>query len=1477
MSGSMPRLPSPPASLSLPDRRTSSDRKRNGALADTDSVMADQSSHNVVNNDRSMGEHSPIDVHANNDQISSAAAGNNSVPALSQRLTAAQGTAPPVLKPGYSAGQPESNNILTAPDGNVSNAEDADSRSQASRNGTPAPALNGERDGIISGDEGATTDNVGSDTDSRADSVDQGKVPSSLKKPASFKPVSVTKAFLAKTATTAVPVATKVGDKNPATASLQPMAKPRLVAKSGSGLRDIPRIRPGDGTSAPDGRTVWNKNQPVPPAPPKQFTDEELKQQYGIHLASRLQEDESNGKSKWADVDDDEEDWAPETVEWMDGTKSTVNKAGEQPVAPDPEPEKTIEEKPEEPAQPVKPVLTAVKKSGLSTVTKTILKPGAALQQAKLSGSNTKGASDKPTLVVKSPAPAPVKSPWASLPPVSVSPVVVNPPFQPPPQPPAKYSQRDPHGFDSLSQPSAAREIAADTFDRSWRENERNSNRELFNSQSGRYEPAPELRRGSRQQESSRQPAVLQRPSYQSANAPAEPSAAFQTRTTAQMDGSSWGRRRGSSISTGSGPRDRRMSTTKPFEMPPPPPEAFVRSLVGHDAAGPATASHVPSQDIPHQEAAPSQVETQPPPPPVAPSLEDERERQKKLMQEKREAAIKRRQDEEAREEAERKERIRKKMEALGMPPLAPKEEQSATAPGPESQVEVVVPAEKTPALKKVVPATSEAVASVEAPRPEAEVQHQNAASPVKPFSPKNERLGESAPPPFSRRPMPQSVESPVLPGLRQQSPNMPNRVPYQRQTSMPGVPSSTISSPGEHKLQPVRVPAMPGADAFPSWNNGAMTTHPSAGANVWGPPSSNRHIGNGTFDNGFAKLSPGQFPQQHAAFSNPAPFGRGYGSRMSSHAFGPSSGPAQPPGIEQQYSAPPHDYRANEPTGAAQINGTSPLPESVRPAFPPGPIAPPQKANSRPQEQPLRDVSAWTNFAGQAQARETEELARLAAERSSAPAGPQQRWTETFKQTRMDDTWAGGPRKLMRTQKKAFGDDMPAAMLEMPSPAPPASQTSFANQVASPQASMAEQMQSFNVESTVRLPTGPSMPTPGFNSPASATSSSIRLPPLAAYSGNVQPLPPQPTTPLAAPQQSRFFPSALYGGSPPPEEADHPVFGGMTRRPNVKLPAPKPKVKLPHIASSVATNPEAAVIMPQRSASYRVGAQPLVQSSDWQARFNGLFGRAQVPTTIPPSPPKTPPTSQQAPAPAVATSSKAAMDFVIIPEATTVSLPPGRTQSFRVPDSSTGLDIISKPSVDDIFDGELSFGSTPTVYLPRGVAYQEAFAGTRNPASSRPNSKFIKVVESQSKAVLPTLSEDPNEQDTVSILMPYSKTPTKDIPLLRNDKENTSMQSRKGSAKFSKSKRSNRGPDSNSGSPNTASPASMGVSRASSFQTTQSPGPAPDVPNKVATATAHGKPVGNAESAPTSRKNTNSSKTPRSNRPYRKVTPAAS
>jgi hypothetical protein len=265
----------------------------------------------------------------------------------------------------------------------------------------------------------------GSDTDiSRPGSVDQSKRDgshvrtSSAAKKQPFKSVSVTKSFLAKTVTSTP--AARPGDKATPAAPLKSSnvlsAKPRLVAKSGAS--NTPRaLGQANGAGAgPDASKVWNKNQPVPPPPPKQFTDEELKQQYGIHLATRLQADEAGKEAKWADIDDDEDDWAPETVQWMDGTKSSVAVPSETPAAPAEEPKTIL--KPETPAETPKPSTSPAPtanapKPSVTGGNKTILKPGAHAQPTGKSSLVLKGQPEKPTLVAK-PSATEKKSPAPS-------------------------------------------------------------------------------------------------------------------------------------------------------------------------------------------------------------------------------------------------------------------------------------------------------------------------------------------------------------------------------------------------------------------------------------------------------------------------------------------------------------------------------------------------------------------------------------------------------------------------------------------------------------------------------------------------------------------------------------------------------------------------------------------------------------------------------------------------------------------------------------------------------------------------------------------------------------------------------------------------------------------------------------------------------------------------------------------------------
>ncbi|KAJ5264196.1 hypothetical protein N7505_008117 [Penicillium chrysogenum] len=543
-----------------------------------------------------------------------------------------------------------------------------------------------ELNGLASASDGGedTASQGGSESDaSRPDSRNQTHS-GSLKKPSGFKPVSFPKFSVNKVP--GAPTPSKAPEKAPTSTTPlgtpQPSSRPRLVAKSTQGSRDsFSKAGAGGGKpggSGPDPNQVWNKNRPVAPAPPKHLTDEELKQQYGIHMTSRIQEDGAvSSEAKWADIDDDEDDWAPETIEWTDGTKVNLTQPHTEPP-PAPGHRETKESPPVEPSVPKEPVKTAPKPAASMGSRGMVLKVGAnAERQARTASASSNGTNDKVPSSSTSPAP-PSKSPWAALPPVDrVSPV--NVPVQPYQQRmTARYPQRDDGHHAPMAMPP--KEIAADDFNRAWKD--QSDLPQLFNPRSSQYEPVGETRRGSwRHDQHSRAPAVLQRPNDHPSG-PAEPSAAFQTHRSSHQDGMGWGRRRTSSnVSGGSGGFGRRMSVGR-FDAPPRYNDARRGSqvnglgdsaIVGHEQhqgkdqiapSGPNGTAR-PAVDVGispvETQAAVPQVQQEPQEDPVA--------LQERIMKEKRLEARQRRIEQEEKEEAAKKERIRQRLAAMGPAP----------------------------------------------------------------------------------------------------------------------------------------------------------------------------------------------------------------------------------------------------------------------------------------------------------------------------------------------------------------------------------------------------------------------------------------------------------------------------------------------------------------------------------------------------------------------------------------------------------------------------------------------------------------------------------------------------------------------------------------------------------------------------------------------------------------------------------------
>ncbi|KAJ4294742.1 hypothetical protein N0V88_004976 [Collariella sp. IMI 366227] len=719
-------------------------------------------------------------------------------------------------------------------------------------NGTPTASASDEFENkhiadIIDDLVNSTEVSISGGSDNEAARSDAGKSKDdpkgssrAVKKPAAFKAINVNKTFL--TAKAPAPGAQpKAAEKPPPPTSSSPApSTPRPVLDPGY--------------------AVWNKNRPVPPPEPKKYTDEELKK-YGIHMANRLHPDDTKGQSNWADIEDDDEDWAPETITWKDGTKIELTHTDERP-SPVPEPARPVTtdvpalEKPKPPAPSASPSI----------------RPGV-LASGK--GLVLKGAPEKPTLVAKPPAPpTPAKSPWAPLPKIEkVSPIVA---AEVPHQPGPRYPPRDTGMYNTNTGPPP-KEIAADDFSRApWREGPSGGNRELFNSQSGRYEPVLD-RRGSMRPEPphGRGPAVLQRPHY---DGPME-----------QMEQQGpYGRRRGSSnVSGGSGswqrlrglehplpPADlvaRRESMTAGSDHPASPgnfPPAVLHQDARHGQAWQPRPSPVPSHATPYQPG-PAAGMPSPQPQSAVPVTEDDYELQKRLMRERRELAMRRRQEEEAKEEAARRERIRLKLEALGPAPESNSAKKSAVKDQPKEQ----------------------------------------AAAPTQ-IQPREETAPQK-PAPAESQPTPKLAPATVVPEPAKQPVPLPN-----------GAPAPLPQSDG---------PAQPPAGPAHSWGPSARTAdrppavwgpQPST-RNVWGAPNNNRTLGNGTF---VADLGPAQLPGK----PGPGPIAPPNGARAAvvAQVSLPAPAPRHPPiGPPRQPQVPPttadreREAKDNAWAAAARVN----------------------------------------------------------------------------------------------------------------------------------------------------------------------------------------------------------------------------------------------------------------------------------------------------------------------------------------------------------------------------------------------------------------------------------------------------------------------------------------------------------------------------------------------------------------------------
>ncbi|KAI1078211.1 hypothetical protein F5B20DRAFT_232633 [Whalleya microplaca] len=716
---------------------------------------------------------------------------------------------------------------------------------------------------------GSDTEASKADPSKRLDGKGHVRTSSTVRKPQSFKSVSVNRTFLASKASTS---STSRPESATGSASTTPQPTPgasasrlKLVAKSGSSLGGSTKTLSTNGKTpaAPDPNTVWNRNRPAPQPEQKKLSDDELVHKYGIHLADRLGPEDTKGHANWADIDDDDDEWAPDTITWTDGTKITLPHTDE--PAPSPRPTvATLSQQEPTPAPAPAPVPVPTQVPVPASVPAPTPKSKSPAPITSASGSPSvksgllasgkglvlKGAPEKPTLVAKPPAPpTPVKSPWATLPPVEKVPPVS---MDAPPQPAtSRYPPRD-FSYARGATPPPTKEIAADDFSRSgFREGHVNPNNQLFNSHSGRYEPVLD-RRGSRNEVHGRQPAVLQRPSYHEQQGPAEPSAAFQTSRSSGLEGpygqGPYGRRRGSSnVSGGSGSLAHRLG--KPYDMPPPSEvfEARAGSVAGGADSPISTRTFSPAnthtQPTPRLQpthpfqARASPVEVHATPNHVMPAVdgppqEDDFEVQKKVMRERREQAIKRRVEQEAREEEARRARIAEKLKALGPEPERKskkenKKEESAATTHPFTR------------------------------------QASNPTTLAAKSGPETEKAAE---------PSPSATNTSAAVETDSVATHQPNGDANRRPSRIEKPQAATNTATTVPKAQPApHWPEAPQrAERFTSWGSGSQ--HSSR--NVWGAPGNDRSLGNGTF---IADLGP--LPDSHPApmadrSHRPAPIG---------------------------------------------------------------------------------------------------------------------------------------------------------------------------------------------------------------------------------------------------------------------------------------------------------------------------------------------------------------------------------------------------------------------------------------------------------------------------------------------------------------------------------------------------------------------------------------------------------------------------
>lgn len=956
-------------------------------------------------------------------------------------------------------------------------------------------------------------------------------------------------------------------------------------------------------------------------------------------MTSRIQEDGDGKEAKWADIDDDEDDWAPTTIEWNDGTKSTV---------PPVEAVPTTEEKPKMDLAPLDEpkqshLSKAVAPQFISSVgpNAKVLKVGANAekQQAqKAIAQQPRGPVEKASTGSSktAPAPVPAKSPWASLPPVDkISPVVINPQ-------PLSLAQKYPgsFGYSSLpnnTAPSPAKEISADDFSRSWREIPVGHSRELYMPNSGKYETVPEPRRRMSKSEGFRNTTVLQRPSQAEQHPPAEPSPAFQT-TRTSIDQAR--RRASSNLSGGSGQFGRRMSLTKssetgltPVDVSQPTQEMEELDLkegsplhvqpTAYQARGPSPTAQILGENA------------------VLEDLERQRAQQKLMMREQAEQARRRRLEEEERMEAEKRERIRLKLAALGPAPQLQKDQKD-----PDTEAEKTTQPTRATIVNPSPPKPPQPLATGEPQQygmmkvhPLDSVKRHGLQPNHSPGSMEPPKASAIAPPATQFK-EPQKDEGQLpTPTVNGTGPSSDSQ-----KTSSTDAPSIADRSP-----QPAKAVSA-GPDVRAGWAD-VKNNRIIQGGSVWGLPN-NKALGNGTFDQAFTGYLPHDLSRNGLHPSQAWPEGTAPLDRSPQPPFTNSSLPENRQQLHMPSTSPDqYSLAANSEV------------DSLQPMSKPAPIAPPQPQypaqnwqTSPSLSQAAGGLAAWNNFHQVASQQEQAENDRIQRElmarrdeemRTGVRAGPQYVFNETWKQVQLDEQ--AGQRQVSNVAQATV---------------PPSNIFGAVGSMAA-------------LDSNMR-------PLNGF------TSRGSRFFP-ATTDG---------TTTQARRAVTYSVTRTSQSPSPPPAEefaSHHPAFDGDLRNPVVHFPREKAVVKLPPMTAQPQEAPieedslpltwAARVSQPAPQPSLRVVSLPIAQTPSWQARFDGLLGKS--PSKLPSQPTQV----------GLTVASKETFDA--LPEIFTASVSLPQKQDIKLleeAETTTSKDVEDE---EDLFE-DREAGSLPAIKMPR-------------------------------------------------------------------------------------------------------------------------------------------------------------------------------